>query len=34
MKKKLIDAIIDGVGFAIGVIIVCLFIMFLEFITK
>ena len=34
MKKKLIDAIIDGVGFAIGVIIVCLFIMLWDFITK
>lgn len=32
--KKLIDAIIDGAGFAIGLIIVCLFIKFLEFILK
>ena len=34
MMNKLVDAIIDGVGFAIGVIIVCLFIMFWDFITK
>ena len=28
MKKKLIDAIIDGAAFAIGIIIVCLFMLF------
>lgn len=34
MMKKLIDAIIDGAGFAIGIIIVCLCVKFLELILK
>lgn len=34
MMKKLFDAILDGAGFAIGIIIVCLCAKFLEFLLK
>ena len=34
MMKKLFDAILDGAGFAIEIIIVCLCAKFLEFLLK
>jgi VIT1/CCC1 family predicted Fe2+/Mn2+ transporter len=34
MMKKLIDAIIDGVGFSIGVIIIVLLIYFVDWLVK
>ena len=34
MKQKLIDAIIDGIGFSIGVIFIVLLIYFVDWLVK